>query len=367
MSTDGVTSFSNGLRVSLGPAGTDLKDQVTQDDVEKLLEAAKSHPGFRAHSERYEFRLRTLNGQAVLELKEKNWASKLKSAVTGERKSNERKAAAEAIGRLFQIPKFFQDDQRLNSAQARTFASTITGKVDQFLIDQAGGKLELPELTEDKWKEVLQETHNAVSDEVDESSGLYKKTLNEVQRTRIENANSGFELVMGVPGQAGSDLQGVEAVNFGFSRLRQASGLGDSHVGERAFQVAKRNLMSIARSGFQQRWLTSAHARCLEKYGMGAVLNSAQPQRTAFHIRSEDGERSPSAVITLKTSGTLTLGGQPDGWSADLPPTLASVDFNAEVTIKVKWSALSGDYFDFNQADVVKVQERFLTLAPKAS
>lgn len=367
MATEGVTSFSTGLRVSLGQAQANLKAQVTEQHVARLLEEAKSHPGFQAHADRYEFRLRTLNGEAVLELKEKNFASKLKSAFTGARKSDERKAAGEAIGQLFQIPKFFQDAQRVNSAQAQAFASTITTRVDQYLSDKAEGKISIAPRSEDDWVAGLQTTHEKVIGDVDEQSGLFTKTLNEVNRTRIQGASKGFELVMGTFENSNGSLQGVEAVKAGFSMIRDKAGFGDHHVGDRAFEQAKRNLMSTMRSGFQQEWLTSADARCREKYGMGALIDTSAPQSTSFHVDSKEGPNGPRAVVTLKTSGTLKVGGQPDGWSAELPPALALVDFKTQVTIDAAWSDLASETFDFSQAKVLDSQETFAPHVRQAS
>lgn len=365
MATEGVTSFKTGVRVALGPAQTDTKAQVTEEHVSRLLEQAKAHPGFQAHSERYEFRMRTLNGQAVLELKEKNWASSFKSLFTGTRKSDERKAAGEALGQMFQIPKFFKGTERVNSAKAREFASTITTRVDQFLKDKAEGNVSLDKRSDESWAQGLQTTREKVADQaaddpVDTESGLFKKTLNEVHRMRLENAASGFTLVMGTSADAGQHpLQGLDAVKAGFDMTRRKTGFSDHVVGDQGFALAKRNLMSVLRSGFQQEWLTNASDRCEQKYGMGATLNGGIPQKTEFHIDSAKRGDVDVAVVTLRTAGGLDIGGMPTGWSADRPPAMATMDFSAEVTIEVPWNELASDTFQFDPAHVKKSEEHF--------
>ena len=120
-----VTQFSSGIRVSLGAAQADLQLQVTQEAVAALLAAAKEHAGYQAHGDRYEFRLRSLNGQTVLELKERNWASKLKNLFTGTRRSRERQTAQDAIRQVYTLPSPpLERNARVTGGDARAFVAS---------------------------------------------------------------------------------------------------------------------------------------------------------------------------------------------------------------------------------------------------
>jgi len=92
----------DGFRINLGAAErrTDLSTLVTKEHFESLLAEAKADPRFKDQADRYEFRLRRLGGEAVLELKQQNIGSKF-TFFGGARRSAERQKAIDAFTRLY--------------------------------------------------------------------------------------------------------------------------------------------------------------------------------------------------------------------------------------------------------------------------
>ena len=68
----------DGFRINLGAAGRkiDLSTLVKEEHFEKLLQDAKADPRYRELADQYEFRLRRIGNEAVLELKQQNLGSK---------------------------------------------------------------------------------------------------------------------------------------------------------------------------------------------------------------------------------------------------------------------------------------------------
>lgn len=115
----------DGFRVNLGkPAqGADLKTMVSERALTSLLHQARQDPSFQAAKGEYEFRLRKLGGEAVLELRRpttgffaKIWG--------GGRRSAERSAAHEALRlRLPELSTRKADAGALRKTEARSIAA----------------------------------------------------------------------------------------------------------------------------------------------------------------------------------------------------------------------------------------------------
>lgn len=359
MALPNVTSLSSGLRVNLGPSQADLKAQVTPEAVQALLAAAKNHPGYQANAQRYEFRLRSLDGQAVLELKERNWASKLKSAFTGNRRSQERQAASQAIADKFEMPTAAQEG-RTTGAAAQQFAQKVAG-MGLLLEHLENDDISLPERDEKSWLDDLNTVAQRMNGRVDEATGLFANGLNEMNRTTVAGNPGGFTLAMGISNQhAGASP--ADAFKWAIATA-VGQGRDPNHL---EIKQAARNLQSIMRSGFQQKWLDQVDQRFRQAYGVGALLYNPQPDghdpaapqlpavpaETSFSFKhsiepvSDNWQKSDYqnyATVTANLKGTLSAKDLPDHPDAHL------VDFSVKLEFKVPWADLCREDFKFNQ------------------
>ena len=355
-----VTPLASGLRVNLGPSQSNLKDQVTPEAVQALLDAAKNHAGYQTNAQRYEFRLRTLDGQSVLELKERNWASKLKNAFTGNRRSQERQAASEAIADKFKMVLEPQQG-RFTGATAQQFAQQVAG-MGLLLEHLETNQISLPERDEKSWLDGLNTVAEKVRGEVDETTGLFKKGLSEMSRTTVDGSPSGLTLTMGVS----KDYAGQSPADSFKWGIATAVGGGRS-ADHTDVKQAARNLQSIMRSGFQQQWLDQVEMRFREAYGVGAFLYNPRPDPNN-PIAPEARPVSPEISFSFKHS-TEQIG---ENWqnsefrdtatvTANLKGTLSAkdrvehpddrlVDFTVKLEFKVPWADLCREDFKFNQS-----------------
>ncbi len=116
----------DGYRVELGKAakGARLEEMVTKESVTELLEKARRDPEFEKAKGEYEFRLRNCKGTAVLELRRPTTGFVAKLFGRG-RRSAERLAAYEALGRQLPLPAAASRDMR--KADARAAATQAIG------------------------------------------------------------------------------------------------------------------------------------------------------------------------------------------------------------------------------------------------
>ncbi len=131
-----VTAIKGGFEVNLGATsnGAALKGLVKTSDVRSLLDSARSHGGFQTASNRYEFRLFERDGQAVLQLKERNWVSRFKDKVGRKRaeRAESRQKAMDAIDRRYGLG-LVPSRPQATVVQARDFAQKLNVQLD---IDQ---------------------------------------------------------------------------------------------------------------------------------------------------------------------------------------------------------------------------------------
>jgi hypothetical protein len=377
--------LKSGVRVELGPAQGPLNAQLTRERVSELIAQAKNHPGYQAHAERFEFRLRKLDGQAVLELKEKNWASQLKNIFSYSRRSQERQAAHQALSELFHLPAAAQGQQRMDGASARAFAASVPQAV-LLQQDLQAGNLSLPERTCPLWAQDLEATrNNSAAQGVDKESGLFQPSADEHEASTLSRRHTrGFTLFMGqfdrsqLPSQeaAPADIGGVSLppsqeikrftqVRKGARRIRHAfnamRGLSRK-IGSEGLELAKRNLMSVAGGAIERDWLASANARFGEKYGGQLSADEASKQMT---IEVESNKLSPWgkadewADVKIRFSGQLNIKGQ------DASMVQGPLPFHASVHIRLKWEELARPDFKFEGRHVRDFQENLGKPAPR--
>ena len=351
-----VNTFSTGIRVTLGAAQGDLKAQVTDDAVKSLLDAAANHPGYQAHADRYEFRLRNLNGQAVLELKEKNWASSFKF-LSGDRRSQERKAAGQAISQMFGLDKNFGAD-RLDGAGATTFAQHVK-QVHSLKKSIDENQISFANRHQDDWFPTLETTLNKSKDSgIDEESGLYKNGIDQVKRSTLHQDDQGFTLTMGTqkPSGGAGASQGPDLKDLKFS----VAATVDQFPHSQEALIATRNLTAMLRSGLQMAWLVDLDSRFSEQFGDGvtALINPQEPSKTEFRVEKN---HLNGVTVTATLSGTLDAkfrGAEQFDMTAGV---LGQVDFETTVQFSIKKDDICKDDFDISKITMVSSEESFET------
>ena len=121
----------DGFRINLGAAGRkiDLSTLVKEEHFEKLLQDAKADPRYRELADQYEFRLRRIGNEAVLELKQQNLGSKF-TFFGGARRSEERKKAVEAFTRLYPDLPLNLEGEAIRRREARSLRNLIIQRLD---------------------------------------------------------------------------------------------------------------------------------------------------------------------------------------------------------------------------------------------
>ena len=376
---DGLTSLTSGIRLDLGLAQGPAPAQVKVPDVTRLLEAAKTHPGYLAHSERYELRLRNLDGHAVLELKEKNWASRLNNVFSYARRSDERLAASLAVGRLFNLPAAVGDGARMDGAAARAFAAALP-KAVSLAADLQAGTVSLPQQAKSQWARGLEIVRaRAAGQDIDEDSGLYQPNAQEHAPTvQTLGTGRGFTLFMGdfdpryLPAKS-DEGAGKEAKQFAAQRpgargikraLDKLKGVRRQHP-TLDLQQAHRNLMTVVGPNIQKGWLASASARFNDKYGAGLSLAP-----DGKHAMIVDIECKPNdwewVDVEMSLQGTLSVDSR-SGESPQEPPAQGAspLPFHTAFHLRLPWRELAEPDFTFRSYHIVQSSENLGQVAPQ--
>jgi hypothetical protein len=218
-----VTAIKGGYEVNLGVVGDNhARSLVKTSDVQKLLQSAAKHDSFKSAQSRYEFRLLERDGQAVLQLKKRTFASRYLNWIgTGsEERDTQRQEAMKAINLRYGLK--LKVPESVSGTQARDFAKVQGQHLMQLEQAQAQGAVRLGQndaRTRENVLEGLTAMHESVVKEgevtdasVSPVAGLFdKKTLGTLTRANVTVSESGT-LMIGGTGRANAGPANLETV-----------------------------------------------------------------------------------------------------------------------------------------------------------
>jgi hypothetical protein len=299
----------DGFRVNLGAPvkGGDIKDMVSKESLAELLAKARAEPGFEKAKGDYEFRLRKLGGEAVLELRRpttgffaKIWG--------GGRRSAERTAAYEAIGR--QLPSLGARSGDMRKADAREAATKIIGLQD-FQSKVADGSLfsEIRPSGETIARSLEALRENGMKDKFVEFDGIKvrNQTMTFLNRADVSVDASGT-LRIKSPGKGPGDENLKKILDH------VGAGAGTSR-NDPMFRTVAENLLTCVRSGADQLIGRIVQDRIKDDFGITA-LGTPSNFEMAFKVDGMKVDVSVSQTVKLKQIDNLEA--DPTGYSARL-------------------------------------------------
>jgi hypothetical protein len=301
-------TIKGGFQVKLGAVGQgDAKDLVTSSAVKDLLSQVSSRPEFREAQSKLEFRLLERDGQAYLQLKERNWASKFKSAlgIGSEARSEQRLAAMQAINSRYGLGlNKLRDQDSAGLAQARAFVNDKAVRLANLHQTQEARQAWLgagDERTHDQVLDMIGAVHQSAADgEVQGSphalAGLFDKKIHgTLTRSNVSVDNGVLKVGGRYQGKdAGENLETV--VKF----VEDQSGIGRADA---RFKPLLRNLMRNDHFLFAAKTNDALSMALTAKFGAGAMsLDMSGQNQISFDPKNQNFKISQSC------EGTVLLG-----------------------------------------------------------
>jgi hypothetical protein len=391
-----VSTTSTAMRISLGPTDGNPSREDLQNAFGKLLAQARSHKGYIAHAERYEFRMRDLNGEKVLELKERNWASKLKNSFSQNRRSQERRAALEAvkIANPYNLKNFSDLQRKLDSPDRHISGADVRGLAGELNYDgrtlaKIADKITdwiLPQRSVGDPSSELKAAFaiGKGSGEVDETSGLFQASLPFARQADVPKMRSedmivlNFGRIKGSTGSGGHDAdmskeaegtlqlknagfsvpdddegkfaggRGTGAIEEAFKHLMNATG---QDLDEAGVECARRNIVALLNPGMKDAWLSDVDARYAQVFGQHAFPDPDLPASVSARIRIDDEDDSFSMTVTIREGIKI-------GEAADKDP-VARLEYEREYKIDLQLSDLAKKDFNLDEGLNVLKMETF--------
>jgi len=218
-----VTQIKGGYELNLGQIGNiAARDKVKASDVQELLKSASTHDTFRSAKGKFEFRLLERGGEAVLQIKERTFASKYLHwfSRASDTRAEQRHEAMKAINSRFGLGMNLNDG--VTGAQARNFAKVQGQHLLQ--LGQASEQGEVRLSSTDKTtipqaRDMLAKMHasvikegNAPDDPDFPLASLFdKKVFGTLTRANVAIGDDGT-LSIGGPGSASSAKNKIETI-----------------------------------------------------------------------------------------------------------------------------------------------------------
>lgn len=307
-----VTAIKGGFQVALGSTGghRQVSDAVQAKAVGELLGQLRNRPDFQEARGRFEFRLVERDGEAFLQLKERNWASKLKGAlnIRSDARAQERLGAMQAINSRFGLGiNSLQTGAAVTGTQARSFVGEHGGALIEALDAKANGELRIGEAdvirTPEQLREGLSAMHvRATSEgEVNEVQSpldqlFDRKVLTTIMRATVSIGADGSLNLDGRSAGSGKRADKLETV---VSFFEKASGLQRDDPG---FKSLLRHATRNDHFVFAAQTANAMGDAVKQRFGVsGASLDIAGQNKISF-----DGERFR---IEQRCAGTMIIGG----------------------------------------------------------
>ena len=302
-------AIKGGFELRLG-TGEGSTAKVNSSQVAALLDKMRASPGYSAAKEKFEFRVQERDGQAYLQIKERNWAGRLRGMLGLSNASQERRAAMDLLEQHYGLSARPRDaDAHVDTRQALAFQrlhEAQWSKTPAALSNPYGYSV-LPYRTEDDVRAMLSRSHEALAgsrraraDEY-ESGPLGAMFDSEVLKSlsRCKARIEGNSLILHTDG-AGDGLSNAE-------RLKTIVDFVEKHTGDlrtaqpEKFQRVLDNLIRNESFKFAGDLTSQIADHGLKDGGLSAaaLLTSRQ---TTFEAGS-GGFR-----ITQQASGTVELG-----------------------------------------------------------
>ena len=155
-------AIKGGFELRLG-AGENSTARVHSSQVSALLDKMRTSPGYSSAREKFEFRVQERGGQAYLQIKERNWAGRLKGMLGLSNASQERRAAMDLLAGHYGLQiRAGNADAHVDTQQALAFQRQHEAqwtKTAHDLSNPYGYDL-LPRRTEGNVREMLSRSHH---------------------------------------------------------------------------------------------------------------------------------------------------------------------------------------------------------------
>jgi hypothetical protein len=310
-----VTAVKGGFEIKLGAlqGGLDnAKGMVGASQVGELLRSAAGSDATRLAQGKFEFRLLERDGQAFLQLKERNWASKFKERFDGGERNQQRLSAMREISGRFglNVPGL-NAAESTTLADARAFVSERGQKMIDALAARDANGLKLSDddfsRTEADVRAELKTVAQSAVSEGDAKDGASPlgalfdhKVSTTVARANVKVENDA--LVIGGTRNGGSAEENYEVV-VGF--FEQKTGLSRQ---DPEFKAVLRGVMRNDHFCFAAAADKDFAGRFEGKFGSVAVPRGIQGSN---NIRFQDGQFSLSQTArSAYALGAFSFGGQ---------------------------------------------------------
>jgi hypothetical protein len=339
-----VTAIKGGYELNLGVVGDNhARNLVKTSDIQQLLQRASTHDSFKRAQGRFEFRLLEQGGQAVLQLKERTFASRFLNWIGAgsTTRNTQRKEAMSAINARYGLNMKLPEN--ISGTQARDFAKVQGQHLIQLEQANAQGALRLgPSDTrnEQQVREGLTQMHASIvkEGEVSDSSvsplaDLFdKKTLGTLTRSNVSVGDTGMLSIGGIAqGSVGkANLETV--VKF----AEDKSGIQRTAP---EFKTLIRNLTRNDHFVFAAKVNNDISQIITDKFGVNAMSFDMMGKN---QISFENG----AFLIQQSCTGSMSMGG------IDFNPNSfhASQQVSAEQSFKLNVTDLTRNDFDVSSA-----------------
>jgi hypothetical protein len=302
-----VTQIKGGYELNLGQIGNiAARDKVKASDVQELLKSASTHDTFKSAKGKFEFRLLERGGEAVLQIKERTFASKYLHwfSRASDTRAEQRHEAMKAINSRFGLGMNLNDG--VTGAQARDFAKVQGQHLLQ--LGQAGerGAVRLSSTdntTIPQARDMLAKTHasvikegNAPDDPDSPLASLFdKKVFGTLTRSNVAIGNDGT-LSIGGLGSASSAKNNLETI---VKFVEDKTGIPRDDA---RFKPLIRNLTRNDHFVFASQVNNDLSLKIKDKFGITALsLDMSGNNKIGF----DNG----AFVLQQSCSGTMMMGG----------------------------------------------------------